>query len=945
MFALNLLGGAALSGVNGPVDGKAAHKRRIALLAILAVARGRTVGRERIIGLLWADHRTAAARHLLSESLYVLRKELGADAFISAGDEVGLNGAVVQSDVEEFEREVEQGELERAAQLYRGPFLDGFFIPGAAEFEQWTEGERARLARAHSRALECLADTCEREGRPEQAVEWWRRLTVLDPSNTRVGMRLMTALEAAGERAAALWFALSHVAYLDTELGVEPDDDFLDLVDRLKTDPVPPPQRPRPAAAPAPVIAAEADPPPVAAPVTVVLIQVPEGGAAGDAGKPAASGNGGTGTRMETDVAVDPAEKVEATAGDADTADTTDVIDAADPTAAGDVKDAADETERREIGGAIAAADPAPPPAGEEAAGADAAGGGGIGGAEQEERFLAGVPAGPVASSARTEAPRPAPRRWRQRIRAGAVAGTLMGAVLAFPRGREEPPPVAGGYDPRRIAVLYFDDDSRGGELGYLATGLTESLIHSLSQVSALEVISRNGVKPYRDGAVPFGRMVGDLQAGTVVEGSVQRSGDSVRVTVVLVDTRTQARMESRTLTEPVGDVFALQDALADSVSVFLRRRVGAEVQLRRTGEETRSATAWRLVQEARQVADDAASLQRADDPLARDAVLRLLDQADSLLAEAERADPDWTRPTVQRGWIALRRAPLVRGTAASRVAALAYAQRALARRPDDPLARELRGNVLFDQALATVDSAGQAARVAGAERDLRAAVAAEPTLASGWNRLSQVLRYQGRAAESEVLTRRALQEDAWLEDANVILARLYFAALYAADYPRARALCAQGGRRFPADWRFVECRLTLLRAAPSRPADADAVRALLTELDRVDPPDHARRDGRPYSPAFRRAVAAAVLARAGQTDSARAMLARARREAGGDPAVRLSLAYDEAAVYQLMGHPDTARALLEWTFTRRPAQRAFAARDPLFNRRPGGAGTASRTP
>ena len=50
MFALNLLGGAALTGANGPVDGRAAHKRRIALLAILAIARGRTVGRERIIG-------------------------------------------------------------------------------------------------------------------------------------------------------------------------------------------------------------------------------------------------------------------------------------------------------------------------------------------------------------------------------------------------------------------------------------------------------------------------------------------------------------------------------------------------------------------------------------------------------------------------------------------------------------------------------------------------------------------------------------------------------------------------------------------------------------------------------------------------------------------------------------------------------------------------------
>src|SRR5215213_3515966 len=101
MFTLNLLGGAAFQGKNGPVSGKAAHKRRVALLAILAAARGRTVGRERIIGLLWPEHRTDAARHLLSESLYVLRKELGENAFVSSGDEVGLNAGVLRVDMAE----------------------------------------------------------------------------------------------------------------------------------------------------------------------------------------------------------------------------------------------------------------------------------------------------------------------------------------------------------------------------------------------------------------------------------------------------------------------------------------------------------------------------------------------------------------------------------------------------------------------------------------------------------------------------------------------------------------------------------------------------------------------------------------------------------------------------------------------------------------------------
>jgi tetratricopeptide (TPR) repeat protein len=449
--------------------------------------------------------------------------------------------------------------------------------------------------------------------------------------------------------------------------------------------------------------------------------------------------------------------------------------------------------------------------------------------------------------------------------------------------------------------------------------------------VSALEVIPRNGVKPYRQGAVTFARMVDDLQAGTVVEGSVQRSGGRVRVTVRLVDTRTQARVESRTLTGTDDDVFALQDALADSMSVFLRRRVGVEVRLRRTGAETRSAVAWRQAQDAEQAWDDALALQDTDDALTRGAVLRLLDRADSLLDAAGRADPAWTRPTVRRGWVARQRAPLVRETHAARRAALAYAGRALARRPGDPLALELRGTVLFEQALDAVGDTGQTARVAAAERDLRAAVAAEPTLASAWYRLSHVLRYLGRTAESDALAQRALDEDAWLDEADDILDNLYFSALRAADYPRARARCDQGRARFPGDARFVECGLTLMRADPSRPADASEVRTLLAELERLDPAERARRQGYGYRPIFRLAVAAAVLARGGQTDSARAMLARARKEAAADPQLRVSLAYDEAIVYLRLGHPDSARALLEWNFRRRPANRAFAARDPLL--------------
>lgn len=898
MFTLNLLGGAAFQGRNGPVAGRAAHRRRVALLAILSVARGRTVGRERIVGLLWPEQPAARARHLLSESLYVLRKELGADAFVSAGDEVGLNGCVVRSDVEEFEEAIEAGELDRAAQLYRGPFLDGFFVADTPEFERWAEGERARLAHAHARAVECLAAAREREGRPAEAMEWWRRLAVLDPYDSRVGMRLMLALDAAGQRAAALWYAETHTAFLRDELGVEPEDDFADLVERLRTEPVRVPAPPVPA--PTPVIAAEnvgspadgggpAVPDEVGPGLDAAVAALPAGVHAREADDPA-----GVDVWAEPDEGTGPAEAVEC-------------VRPAEPAAsAGGTGWAVTES---------------------------------VGGVREEDGHEAAPGTGwSEAAHPGTGEDRTGERTARRRFRptalgvlAGVGAAVAAGlALLAFPRG---PAPEArpGRYDPHRVAVLYFDDHSRGGELAYLANGLTESLIHQLSQVEALDVVSRNGVKPYRDGPVPFDSLVADLRVGTVVEGSVQRSGHDVRVTVQLVDAATESHLDSRTIVHPLGDVFALEDALADSVSDFLRRRLGKQVKLRRIRQETRSPTAWRLVMEAEEARDAATPLLRSGASQDAASALKALARADSLLAAAERADPAWVRPTVLRGWVAHRAAPLAPAPGAREDAALAFARQALARAPGDARALELRGALVFARALSSADGAEQAARLDRAEADLRAAVAAEPGLASAWGILSPLLRYRGRALEADAAARRALAEDAYLEDADVLLDLLFFSALQVGDYARADSVCRQAASRYPDDWKFAQCPLLLLRADTSRPPDAARAVRLVARLDRLDPPARAQSEGRAYAPLFRRAVAAAVLARAGAADSARAMLARARREAERDADLATSLAYDAAYVHRELGEPDSARALLEWAFTRRPQMRDFASRDPLF--------------
>jgi len=805
VLRLKVLGDPVLLGPSGPVTGRAAYKRRIALLAVLAVARGRPVGRERIIALLWPEHATDAARHTLSESLYVLRKELGAGIFVAVGDEIGLAAEVVRSDVAEFEEALEAGRLEAAVGEYRGPLLDGFYVSDAPEFERWVDGERDRLARACAGALERLATDAEAAGRPLEAVEWWRRGAAHDPYSSRVALRLVRALDAAGERASALRAAAAHAARMREELGVEPDAALSDLVESLRAAPAP-----RPPIGPPPPLPA-VDELPAEAPV-----------------------------------------------------------------------------------------------------------------AEEESR--APVAGGPPAEAAPARAP------FRRRYAAAALVLAALAAALATGgRWRAEPEPPR--FDPRRIAVLYFDDDSPGGELQYLANALTGELIDELSQVAALDVISRNGVKQYRDGDIGFDSLVAGLRVGSVVEGSVQRSGDSVRVTVQLVDTNRNAHLESRTIIRPLGDLFSLERAVGEEVSGFLRRRLGEEIRLGQAAAETRSAAALGLVLRAEQLRDDASRLVRRHHPLDAASAGALLVRADSLLARAQAADPAWARPAVLRGSTDIDRSALASGAERRRLvrSAEAHARAVLAREPRHARALELRGRALWQAAGEGADTAGMARRLELAERDLRAAVEADSTQASGWAALSQLLRLRGRFAESDLAARRALEHDAWLEDADAILKRLYFGAMAQGDYPAARRSCGEGHAQFPGDWRFVECRLTLLREDPGLRPDAAEAWRLVAELDRIDPPARAREAGRPYSPLFRRAAVAAVLARAGAGDSARAVLARARAAASADPELRIPFLFDEAYVTLLLGDRAGARRLLEEYLAARPALRPYVARDILF--------------
>jgi TolB-like protein/DNA-binding SARP family transcriptional activator len=241
MLWLRLFGGPFLEGPEGVVGGRASRGHGLALLALLAGADGRPVTRDKLIGFLWPERDDEGARHLLSQYLYVLRGAVGDDAVLSTGDSLRLNPARVRSDLQEFHRSVEAGNHEAAVGLYAGAFLDGFYLAASPEFEQWVDGERERLAREYARSLEALAGASAAAGDAAGAVRWWRGLVGHDPYSGRYARRLMEALEASGDRIAAIRHASEHECLLRDELGTEADAAVAALAERLRSEAPPAP--------------------------------------------------------------------------------------------------------------------------------------------------------------------------------------------------------------------------------------------------------------------------------------------------------------------------------------------------------------------------------------------------------------------------------------------------------------------------------------------------------------------------------------------------------------------------------------------------------------------------------------------------------------------------------------------------------------------------------
>ncbi|NML45417.1 hypothetical protein HHL11_16810 [Ramlibacter sp. G-1-2-2] len=343
-------------------------------------------------------------------------------------------------------------------------------------------------------------------------------------------------------------------------------------------------------------------------------------------------------------------------------------------------------------------------------------------------------------------------------------------AAAAFAADRE----IQGFGGRPALAVLPFDNLSNDPEQSYLADGIAEDLLTRLALARWLPIIGRNSSFAYRGGNVDLKKVGAELGARYLVEGSVRKAGERVRITAQLIDATTAHHVWAQRYDRVLTDIFAVQDEIVQAILDALEASVDAAEISRVRGRSPRELGAWELHHQA------LGHMARPD----REA----FEQAIALFTEAAQRDPSFAAPTAMAavalyfcgmlGW-----RPVAETLAECRTLSL----EALRRDPEHPTA--------LATAAAIAVIAGQHAHARGFAAQ---GVAIDPSHALGHYILGWVLMLEGDAAASAAELETALRLNPNDIFAPMMLASLSGAHYMKGDFTPAREVALVGVARAP---------------------------------------------------------------------------------------------------------------------------------------------------
>jgi len=213
-----------------------AQPKRLALLVYLAVARPFGVHRrDELLALFWPDLDDTRARDALNQALRFLRQALGPETFVRrGGEDVGIDPEHLWCDAVAFQAALDGGRPEEALELYRGDFLQGFFIEEGGGFEVWMERERAALRESAARGARQVAELHASGGALTLAIDWGRKALELAPDDERALRRLLRWYDRAGDRAGAFRAYEAFARRFEEEFGGEPSAETRALAEQIR---------------------------------------------------------------------------------------------------------------------------------------------------------------------------------------------------------------------------------------------------------------------------------------------------------------------------------------------------------------------------------------------------------------------------------------------------------------------------------------------------------------------------------------------------------------------------------------------------------------------------------------------------------------------------------------------------------------------------------------